>query len=253
MKRNRHIRISAVLPKEEPSAFSVVAKELAGKVPDSIKHSTFDGGSNREFRESLVIRAQPIAVGIPFDELAYSQFMVNLLGLHLMPWDMPITTTSTYLPMARNQIHDAFIKNKDQGNYLLMLDSDVLPPPNLISTLLKHNLPMVGGWYRKKEKYPIKHLDGTTEITQRPVVYDYIAEKNGYVQRISPGQGLEKVSGAGAGAWLMRRDVAEALGKSPYGQDVGEDLVICEKIEKLGFDMYIDWSMKCGHIGTFFV
>lgn len=231
----------------------VIVRDLKNKVPDSVKHATFDGGSRREFREALVLRAEQIAIGIPFDELSYSQFTVNLLGLHLMPWDMPITTMSTYLPMARNQIHDIYIGNKDQGSHILMLDSDVLPPPDFIARLLKHNLPMVGGWYSKKEKYPIKHLDGTIEIIQRPVVYDFVAEKNGYVQRTGPGEGLEKVAGAGAGAWLMRRDVAEALGKSPYGEDVGEDLLLCERAEKAGFDMYIDWSLKCGHVGAFFV
>lgn len=231
----------------------MIGNDLVGKVSDTVKHMTFDGGSKHEFREPLKIRTQQIAIGIPFDELAFSQFTVNLLGLHIMPWDMPITTMSTYLPMARNQIHNIFIENPDQGTHLLMLDSDVLCPPDIISTLIMHNKPMIGGWYRKKEKYPIKRLDGSTEITQRPVVYDYDEEKGGYIQRLSPGTGIEKVGGAGAGAWLMRRDVAEALGKSPYGEDAGEDLVLCGKVANAGFEMFIDWNMKCAHAGVFFV
>jgi len=251
MSRNRRKKILAT-PQSDP-VLEAVAEEFVDRVPAEIKHATYDGGSKHEFREALQVRTQAIAIGIPFDELSFSQFAVNLLGLHIMPWDMPITTMSTYLPMARNQIHDIFIENKDQGSHLLMLDSDVLAPPNIIATLLMANKPIVGGWYRKKEKYPIKRLDGTVEIAQRPVVYDYDKDKKGFIQRVAPGTGIERVDGAGAGCWLMRRDVAEGIGKSPYGEDSGEDLVLCRKITEAGFEMWIDWSMACAHLGAFFV
>lgn len=251
MSRNRHKKI--LKPPQSDPALEAVAYKFADRVPAEIKHVTFDGGSKHEIREALQIRTQAIAIGIPFDELSFSQFAINLLGLHIMPWDMPITTMSTYLPMARNQIHDIFIENKDQGSHLLMLDSDVLSPPDIIKTLLMANKPIIGGWYRKKEKYPIKHLDGTVEITQRPVVYDYDKEKNGFVQRIAPGTGIEQVDGAGAGCWLMRRDVAEAIGKSPYGEESGEDLVLCQKVTSAGFPIFIDWSVTCTHCGVFFI
>lgn len=251
MSRNRHKKI-LVTPQSNP-ALEAIAQRIADRVPAEVKHVTYDGGSRHEFREALQIRTQAIAIGIPFDELAFSQFTVNLLGLHLMPWDNPITTMSTYLPMARNQIHDIFIENKDQGTHLLMLDSDVLPPPDCINKLLMHKKPMVGGYYCKKEKYPIKQLDGTVTVVQRPVVYDYDKEKDGYVQRFAPGTGLERVGGAGAGCWLMSREVAEAIGKSPYGQDAGEDLILCDKVRQAGFELWIDWTVRCAHTGVFWV
>lgn len=229
-----------------------VAKDLESKVPSEIVHSNFDGGSKHEHREMLRIRTQQIAIGLPMDELMFSQFLENLLGLHLMPWDSLITTRSTYIPLARNQIHDIFI-GQDRGTHLLMLDSDVLPPPQLISTLLGHNKDMVGGWYAKKEKYPLKQTDGTVNTIQRPVVYDYSVEKDGYVQRLLPGTGLEKIDGAGAGCWLMSRHLAEKLGKSPYGDTSGEDLILCDRIREAGFDMFVDWSMRSAHCGVFFV
>lgn len=230
-----------------------IANELGKVTPDEILHSNFDGGSSHEHKETLKIRTQQLAIGLPMDELMFSQFLENLLGLHLMPWDTIITTRSTYIPMARNQIHDIFIKNPNSGTHLLMLDSDVLPPPKLIETLLRHDKAMVGGWYAKKEKYPLKQVDGTIQTIQRPVVYDYSAEKNGYIQRLMPGIGLEKIGGAGAGCWLMRRDIAEKLGESPYGEDAGEDLILCDRIREAGTDMYIDWSMRSAHCGVFFV
>ncbi len=238
-------------PQSDPS-LKLIAKDLEKLVPDEIVHSNYDGGSKHEHREMLKIRTQQIAIGIPMDELMFSQFLENLLGLHLMPWDSLITTRSTYIPLARNQIHDIFI-GQDRGTHLLMLDSDVLPPPNLISKLLAHNKDMVGGWYAKKEKYPVKQADGSMATIQRPVVYDYSTEKDGYIQRMNPGTGLEKIDGAGAGCWLMSRKLAEKLGKSPYGDTSGEDLILCDRIREAGYEMYVDWSLRSAHCGVFFV
>lgn len=238
--------------KKNALPFEQVVKDIENKVPKEVTHKHFDGGHAVEQNTILKLRADQIAIGLPMDELMFSKFFVNYLGLNIMPWDVVITTQSTYLPDARNQIHNTFLK-KDIGNYLLMLDSDVLPPPAFIDMLIKHHLPVVGGWYRKKERYGYKDLGGQIQVTQRPVVYDW---NDGFVQRIDPGKGLEKVAGAGAGAWLMSRAVAERLGDSPYdmgGGQGGEDLVLCKKITDLGIDMWIDWDLACAHCGVFHV
>jgi len=233
-----------------------IAKKTAEAVPNEVIHNHFDGGHEVEHKSKLSIRAQQIAVGLPMDELMFSKFMINFLGLNVMPWDVIITTASTYLPDARNQIHNIFI-NKTEGTHLLMLDSDVLPPPDFINRMLKHDKAVVGGYYRKKEKYPVKQLDGSIITVQRPVVYDYAGVEDGkdlFSQRVMPGKGLERVDGAGAGAWLMRRDVAVALGQSPYDMNSGgEDLKLCRRITEAGFDMFVDWDCACAHCGVFFV
>jgi len=240
MTRNRHAK----------KPFEDVVSTIENKVPKQVTHQHFDGGHKVEQETVLKLRADQIAIGLPMDELMFSKFFVNYLGLNIMPWDVVITTQSTYLPDARNQVHNTFL-NKGIGNHLLMLDSDVLPPPHFIDTLIKHKLAMVGGWYRKKERYGYKDTSGQVQVTQRPVVYDW---DNGFVQRIQPGTGLEKVAGAGAGAWLMSREVAEKLGESPYDMGGGgEDLILCKKLTNLGIDMWIDWNMACAHCGVFHV
>lgn len=238
-----------------PKPFARVADDVRKVVPQAVTHSHFDGGQATEQKTELHIRAEQIAIGLPMDELMFSKFFINFLGMNIMPWDAIITTQSTYLPDARNQIHNVYL-DKGVGSHLLMLDSDVLPPPFFIETLLKHDLPMVGGWYRKKEKYGYKNEQGQVQVTQRPVVYDYVGGEKGnlFSQRLFPGSGLEKVGGAGAGAWLMRRDVAEKLGHSPYSmENGGEDLVLCRKLTELKIPMYVDWSLACAHTGVFFV
>ena len=90
-----------------------------------------------------------------------------------------------------------------------------------------------------------------------PVVYDFVREDDKgifYSHRDNPGTGMEKVDGMGAGCWLMSRELAEALGESPYSMDkAAEDLVICRKIEKLGYEMWVDWDLPCAHCGVTFV
>jgi hypothetical protein len=253
--RNRHAKV-VTTPQTSP-VWKEIAEKTAVAVPDEVFHSEYSGGKQTDMKGKLQIRTQRISIGLPMDELMFSRFLANFLALSIMPWDDLITTQSTYLPDARNQIHNVFLE-KAEGTHLLMLDSDVLPPPNFITKMLMHNKPIVGGWYHKKEKFPVKDTSGKIVTIQRPVIYDYVQTVNdvdNFRERTQPGAGLEKVDGMGAGCWLMRRDVAEALGKSPYSManGGGEDLFICGKIKNLGFDMYVDWDAACAHMGVFFV
>jgi len=127
--------------------------------------------------------------------------------------------------------------------WLMMLDSDVLPPPYFVERLLAHKKDMVGGWYKLK--------GGATE----PVVYDFegMSPETGkgmWKRRSKPGEGLERVDAAGAGCWLMSRKVAEAIGSKPYDMTRGgEDLELCLKVKEAGFNIYVDWSLACAHCG----
>jgi hypothetical protein len=253
MPRNRHQRVDTPTP--DP-ILEQVADKFDEKLPDTVKHTEIDGGTSSEHQSNLRIRTQAVTIGLPMDELMFSQFFVNFIGLDWMPWDNFATVTSTYVPSARNEIHNIFLK-KQETSHLLMLDSDVLPPPRLIETLLTQRKDMIGGFYRKKEKYPIKNTEGGITVIQRPVVYDFHEERDGhlyYQQRLSVGTGLESVAAMGAGCWLMSRKVAEALGESPYDMNSGsEDMVICKKIKDLGFDIWVDWNVPCAHAGVFWV
>lgn len=186
------------------------------------------------------LRTESIYWAFPMDELLFSKWFLNFINLDFMPWDSFGIQLNTYLPDARNFLHEKFLKSN--LNWMVMLDSDVLPPPNFIEKLMSHDKPMVGGWYRKKT--------GNGE----PVVYDYVLNDKGihwWRIRKEPGTGLEKVDGAGAGCWLMKKEVAEALGPKPYEMEHGgEDLDLCYKVNQAGFPIYIDWSIACAHAGV---
>ena len=86
-------------------------QKIAPRLPtEGVKHINYDGGRESEHVTGLNLRSKKIAIGIPMDEVIFSQFLVNFLGLDVMPWDSMISTTSTYLPEARNKIHNTFLK-----------------------------------------------------------------------------------------------------------------------------------------------
>lgn len=235
-----------------------LVEQIKYEVPTEVVHSNYEDGAHTEIRHGIHLRKERIAIGIPLDELMFTHFFTNFCYLSIMPWDSMITSVSTFVTGARNSIHDTFLE-KSKATHLFMLDSDVLPPPDAIDRLLAHNLPMVGGWYRKKERFRVKNENGEEVVLQRPVVYDYdkfdeTKGKHVYRERMEPGTGLEKVGGMGAGCWMIRRDVCEKVGKSPYALELGgEDLSFGKKVQEAGFDIYCDWTLACAHVGTLWV
>lgn len=203
------------------------------------------GGKIVTDKEILAIRKTPVMWGIPCDEISFTMFWTTFeKHANRMPWDGWASSEGTYLPKARNMIHDGFLNSSEP--YLMMLDSDILFPKNIVEQLMSYNLPIVGGWYKDK-KSDDKH----------PVVYDFLSEDEKGVcfwqHRAGPGKGLEKVDAMGAGCWLMRRDVAEALGESPYNLNGGgEDMKISRDLMKLGIPLTVDWDMPLAHVGVGF-
>lgn len=204
-------------------------------------------GAVDNIKEPVQMRQTPVMFGIPMDEIMYSKFFTMFWrSMNLMPWDAIATTESTYLPDARNVIHNAFLEDSDYP-YLMMVDSDVMCPPGIVDKLIAHKLPIVGGWYKNKNPRMPAH----------PIVYDFVSETEdalNWRHREQPGTGLEQVDGMGAGCWLLTREVAEALGRSPYSMKKGtEDLVFSKKLLDLGIPLHVDWDLACAHIGVSWV
>jgi len=200
--------------------------------------------------EVAMVRVTPIAWGIPWDEMCFSKWAKHMMAsVPMMPWDDRIFSGSTYLPEARNKIHDMYLEDS-KDEFLYMNDSDVIPPPGVIEKLLGHmqrrkDVRIVGGWYRFKDDPYLPVVYHDDEPDDRGVM-QYRQYGNNEI-----GKGLEKVDAAGAGCWMMHRSVAEAIGKSPYDlNEGGEDLLLCRKVREAGFDLFIDWDLACAHAGV---
>lgn len=236
-----------------------VADQVRHLVPNAVNrsvHSVKDGPRTVS-QHAVIIRSEQIALAMPMDEVMFSKWFRYYVQMDVMPWDIKLFKSSTYLPDARNDLHRQFI---DSGvEYMLMVDSDTAPPYDVINRLLAHKKPVVCGWYRAK--YENDEETNNPPDHTYPVVYDYERYaapdkwhpqgQHQYKMREEPGTGLEQVDGVGAGCMLMRRDVAKALGKFPYDMNTGgEDLVLCTKLRELGIPIFMDWDVRCKHVGT---
>ena len=155
---------------------------------------------------------------------------------------------------ARNDIVRQFLDTN--ATHLLMVDTDMILPPNIASKLLAHDKDIAGalafiGSFHGAPVRPNLHIivpdeDGNPTIT---VMYDY------------PVNSLVQVDGTGAACMLIKRKVIEeillARGEDhplpwfAYGMHnnvpIGEDIAFCLTAGKIGFETWVDTSMVIPH------
>lgn len=133
---------------------------------------------------------------------------------------------------------------KGEYDWLLFLDSDTIPPQNGLLNLLSHNLPIVSGWVRAKQKTGfvisgwMKYKNGVLPIDekqeQRLVKVDYIANAFSLIHTSV----FKKIPEP----WFKwTRDIIE--------HGTSEDFFFCDRAKEYGYDIIIDMETKCEHIG----
>lgn len=141
----------------------------------------------------------------------------------------------------RNLIVKVFLES--EMDYLLQIDSDIVPPKNIIE-MVNNNVDFCSADIQTCKGQEIIKL--ALEKTETGDEYRIIKNlKNG----------LNKVDATGTGCCLISRKVFEKL-KPPYYKFIfdeeglcikGEDFHFCDSIKELGFDIYFDTSFKCLH------
>ena len=151
------------------------------------------------------------------------------------------------VPFARERLADSVVETG--ADYLFMVDDDMLAPDDLFYKLAAHDKDIVGA------------LAFTRNPDHKPVIYQEIS---GYdpVSNCSyslpkfvlnyPRNALVQCDAVGFGAVLIK---AEVLKKTPkpwfFGMEgTGEDVAFCYKARKVGFEVWMDTSIKLGHLGA---
>jgi GT2 family glycosyltransferase len=195
-----------------------------------------------------------IAVCIPIKGSVHDTFFLNLVTQMLKnsrDYDL-FVVSSTRMPLdaARNEILQIAMKNSP--DYLWWLDSDMVLPQNInvLQSLIDMDKDMTSALYFRRE-YPY-----------HPV---FIIVKDGRpcVVKPLPIRQILKVDAVGMGCLLVKKKVFEELMKSEEPvfefkqkifpesvETMGEDINFCLKAKKLGFEIYLNSNIVCGHIGS---
>lgn len=154
---------------------------------------------------------------------------------------------------ARNKVVEEFLET--DCDVLWFLDSDILPHENTLELITKH----WDKWQAAGCPYPV-FMTPSNEDGKRVVytVYKSIAKdsKNGIAAAHIPAEGTDFVDGIATGCLFIKRAIFENLEK-PYFKfvyresdrhiEMGEDIDFCLRVNKLGHQFFIDYSMVCSH------
>ena len=148
----------------------------------------------------------------------------------------------------RNELVATFLKSKH--DHLFFNDDDTLLPNMALERLLSRDTDIVSGLYYTRVE-PI-----------HPVAYEdkLVTSGTGIFPIKEHGTGLMQVGYVGAGALLISRKVLETLPypwffwsrndpRVPLKERISEDMYFCKKAREAGFQIYLDASVRCLHVG----
>jgi 2-polyprenyl-3-methyl-5-hydroxy-6-metoxy-1,4-benzoquinol methylase len=175
-----------------------------------------------------------------FFELAYH------CGRYAMDYDFCLKIlTKREQFRARNSLVDLAIMNDCQ--FLLMLDDDMMVPPNLFLKLVAHDKDIIGALYYQRGGafHPVLMRQKSVKDGFRSIEFlnhfDHALVK----------PGLHPVDVIGGGCLLMKVDVFRSLQQPYFWIDgiVGTDVHLCTRLKDAGIQPYADTSIELGHLG----
>lgn len=148
--------------------------------------------------------------------------------------------------LARELIAEHAIR--DGCDYLLMYDDDMILPTDMFERLFAHQVDIVAP------------LAFTRLAPFRPVIYnltsgyDPVQKEDYYINFEVPNyprNQLTQVDAIGFGAVLIDLKVLKSLPQKWFmtTSGAGEDIHFCHKAGKAGFKVFVDTSVKLGHLG----
>ena len=183
----------------------------------------------------------PGLVVIPALEMMWTLSVSTIMKM-VDPYELPPGSESrvihgtTCIEQKRNEAVRSLLDRSDL-QWLLFVDSDMTPPPDLAVRLLRHKVGVVSALcFGRCAPYPnIARRDG------RYLEVDLDAEG-----------GLEEVDLVGGGSVLIQRHVLEAMPEPWFDTRPGtsSDYVFCERVREAGFKVYVDTSVCVGHVTT---
>ena len=182
-----------------------------------------------------------VLIAMPTSRHIEVETSASLIGMH------KVGEIGVYMPVgysvdvSRNLIVEHAISNN--YDYIFWVDTDMIVPKDALIKMLSSGKDIISG------VYSYKLLNGTNAVAK--------INKNGTykdipLKKIRETNKIMEVDGIGFGCVLTKTSVFNALRK-PYfkfTEVCGEDIYFCIKAQEKGYKVYLDTSIKCGHIGS---
>ncbi len=204
-------------------------------------------------------RRPPVAIGVPSYRFGEKQFWACLKEMRSYSLAYGIHTVcikprGSIIHNSRNKIAFQVRRDYPQCSNLMMIDDDMIFPPDTLVKMLAHEKEFVScNAYRKVPPYaPIAQIWNTESDSFNTI-------------HIDPAHGkLRRISTIGTGLVLVKMSVFEKINfpwfEFSYAWDpqnhhaiegyvlIGEDLNFCFKMADNGIGVYCDFSINVGHI-----
>ena len=213
-------------------------------------------------------KTQPaqIAIAMATHENVPATFTYDLAKLSAftavsMPEDVGLAfamVSGTYVHRARQQLLKDLLQT-GSFSHILWLDTDMRFPKESLALLMRHDLPVVGINYVKRE-IPTDYV----AIEKLPLDVNDPKDKGVRLVTTAASSGVVRVDALGFGLVLMKTSVLKDLPDPelepwfwfeylPGQRQLGEDVYFCRLLKRLGVPVYVDQdlSQHCAHVGQF--
>lgn len=216
--------------------------------------------SNKNMTTEQSIKAQENNVNKPLVMIAIPTLTGSIkvgLAIRLIQWShnpnykVIIEPLEGVYPLdsARSQLVNKFMEvSTSPDDRLCFLDDDVVPPSNALDKLVEADKDVIGALC-----FMLK-ADDSGIMAPVPIAVRY-NEKRKYVIYFD-GKGVTEVDATGGGCIMVKRKVYEEIDTRAYERhyypdgtvEMEADFDFCQKVQKAGMKVYVDFSTICEHI-----
>jgi len=186
--------------------------------------------------------APPGIIGVVHRPIGYAATWGSIIQMDKPPLTGTITMVGTALAEQRNTVVKGFLE-RPAYKWLLFIDDDQVFPPDALARLLAHDKPIVAGLIAQKYPPFAAQFFMPTGDREHPLTRA--------TKEQSKGRDLVEIGAVGCGFMLIQRAVLEI---TPYPwfaarwDSVGEDVYFCLKARDHGHTVWIDKSLRVGHL-----